>query len=244
VGIAVEPIKNLSLTLDYWGIGMTDVLGAVTLAEVQQNPAKYADLIIRNSQGLIDHIVTSQANRGDARMRGLDLSASYRTPTWAFGRFDAKLDGTWYQKYEFQAEKNGAWLQNIAIITNDGRYGGAGPNANLAGLPQLNPRWKHVLSVTWHYGTAWHTTLSQRYNTGFTDQTPRTGSTITKTPALSMFNTNLRYTGIKDTTLSVGVNNMFNKWPPITADSTYNGYITSMADVMGRTFRISAEHKF
>ena len=244
-GMGWEPVKNLSLTLDYWGIGMRDVLAAVGIAEVQQNPTKYADLIIRNpTTGLIDHILASQTNRGDSRMRGIDVSANYRTPTWAFGRFDAKLDGTWYQKYEFQAEKNGEWLKDIGIITNDGRYGSAGPNAGLAGLPQLNPRWKHTLSVTWHLGANWHTTLSQRYNTGFTDLTPRTGSTLTKVPALSMWNTNLRYTGFANTTLSAGVNNMFNKWPPITADSAYSGYITSLADVMGRTFRISAEHKF
>jgi iron complex outermembrane receptor protein len=32
--------------------------------------------------------------------------------------------------------------------------------------------------------------------------------------------------------------------PPITANSVYNGYVTSMADVMGRVLRISVEHKF
>jgi iron complex outermembrane receptor protein len=243
-GFGVEPVKNLSITVDYWGMKLTDVLGAVAIAEIQQNPAKYASLFTRNADGTIDHIVASQANRGKSRMRGADLALSYRFPLTPVGRFDAKLDGTWYQKYEFQAEKDGAWLSNVGVITNDGRYGSAGPNSGLAGLPQINPRWKHTASVTWNAGD-WSTTLSQRYNTGLTDLTPRTGSTLTRVDAYSQFNLNLRYTGIRNTTLSVGVNNLTQEWPPLTADSVYTGgYITSLADMMGRVVRFSAEYKF
>lgn len=243
-GFGVEPIKNLSVTLDYWGMKLTDVLGAVAIAEIQQNPAKYQSLILRNADGTIDHIVASQANRGQSRMRGADLSLSYRFPVTPVGSFDAKLDGTWYQKYEFQAEKDGAWLSNVGVITNDGRYGSAGPNAGLAGLPQINPRWKHAASVTWKLGK-WSTTLSQRFNTGLTDLTPRTGSTMTKVDSYSQFNLNVRYTGISNMTLSAGVNNITKEWPPITADSVYSGgYITSLADMMGRVYRVSAEYKF
>jgi iron complex outermembrane receptor protein len=242
-GVGYEPIKNLSLTVDYWGIGLRDVLGAVAIAEIQQNPAKYDSLIIRNADGTINHIIASQANRGNSRMRGADLSASYRFPATSVGTFDAKLDGTWYQKYEFQAEKDGPWLSNVGIITNDGRYGSAGPNAGLAGLPQINPRWKHTASVTWKSGV-WSTTLSQRFNTGLTDLTPRTGSTMTKVDSYSQFNVNVKYTGISNLTLSAGVNNITKEWPPITADTVYNGYITSMADMLGRVYRFSAEYKF
>jgi len=243
-GFGYEPVKNLSLTVDYWGMKLTDVLGAVSIAEIQQNPAKYESLIIRNAAGTIDHIVASQANRGKSRMRGIDLSASYRFPTTPFGSFDAKLDGSWYQKYEFQAEKDGVWLSNVGVLTNDGRYGSAGPNAGLAGLPQINPRWKHTASVTWKYGD-FSSTLSQRYNTSLTDLTPRTGSNLTKVDAYSQFNLNVKYTGIQNVTLSAGVNNITKEWPPITADSVYSGgYITSLADMMGRVYRLSAEYKF
>jgi iron complex outermembrane receptor protein len=242
-GFGVEPVKNLSLTVDYWGMKLTDVLGAVAIAEIQQNPAKYANLILRDGNGIIDHIVASQANRGKSRMRGADLSASYNFPTARAGTFLARLDGTWYQKYEFQAEKDGPWLSNVGVITNDGRYGSAGPNAGLAGLPQINPRWKHTASLTWNSGP-WSTTLSQRYNTGLTDLTPRTGSTMTKVDSYSQFNLNLNYTGIKNLTLSAGVNNLTQEWPPVTADTVYNGYITSMADMLGRVYRVSAEYKF
>jgi iron complex outermembrane receptor protein len=243
-GFALEPMKNMTITLDYWGLKLKDVLGAVTIAEIQQNPAKYAEYFVRDSAGLIDHIVASQANRGQSRIRGVDLSARYRFPKTEYGTFDTNIDGVWYQKYEFQSEKNGPWLQNVGIITNDGRFGGAGPNSGLAGMPQINPRWKHTLTVGYSMGD-WRTTLSQRYQTGLDDQTPRVGSTSSKVEAYSQFNVNVKYTGVKNTTFSFGVNNITKEWPPLTANSIYGaGYLTSIADMQGRVFRGTVEYKF
>jgi iron complex outermembrane receptor protein len=243
-GFAYEPIKNLTVTVDYWGLKLKDVLGALAIAEVQQNPAKYETYIIRGANGVIDHIVASQANRGQTRIRGADVSVGYQFPKTSFGTFNAKVDGTWYDKYEFQGEKDGAWLQNVGIITNDGRFGSAGPNSGLAGAPQINPRWKHLASVTYNTG-AWGATLSQRYQTGLTDMTPRTGSTLTKVDSYSQYNLNMRYKGIKNTTISLGVNNITQEWPPLTANSLYGGgYVTSIADMMGRVYRASVEYKF
>ncbi|TWI69699.1 iron complex outermembrane receptor protein [Pseudoduganella lurida] len=243
-GFGLEPIKNLSLTVDYWGLKLKDVLGAVTIGEIQQNPTKYADQILRGADGIIDHIVASQANRGMSRIRGADVSGSYRFPATTYGTFDAKIDATWYHKYEFQAEKDGQWFSNIGIISNDGRYGGAGPNSGLAGLPQINPRWKYTASIGWKLGN-WGTTLSQRFNTGLTDLTPRAGSNLTEVSKYSQYNANVRYTGIKNTTISLGVNNINKELPPLTANTLYGGgYLTSMADMMGRVYRLSAEYKF
>jgi iron complex outermembrane recepter protein len=243
-GFAWDPVKNLSLTVDYWGLKLKDVLGTVTIAEIQQDPVKYAGQIKRRADGTIDYIIASQANRGMSRVRGADVSAAYRFPATAVGTFDAKVDGTWYHKYEFQAEKDGPWYSNIGIITNDGRFGGAGPNAGLAGMPQINPRWKHTASISWTQGP-WGATLSQRYQRGVTDLTPRTGATLARVDDYSQLNLNVRYRGIRNTTISLGVNNLTEEWPPLTANSTYGGgYVTSMADMLGRVYRLSVEYKF
>jgi iron complex outermembrane receptor protein len=242
-GFALEPMKNLTLTVDYWGIKLDDVLGAVTIAEVQQNPAKYESQIIRKPDGMIDHIVASQANRGEMRIRGIDLSTNYRFPATSFGTFDAKLDGSYYQKYEFTSEKGGAWLQNVGVITNDGRFGGSGSNAGLAGMPQMNFRWKHTAALAWRLGD-WKAQVSQRYNTGLTDLTPRNGSSYTKVKGYSQYNLGGSYSGIKHLTLSVGVNNVTNVNPMVTANTLYNGYITSAADILGRAYKLTAEFKY
>lgn len=243
-GFAYEPIKNLTVTVDYWGLKLRNVLGALTIAEVQQNPAKYEQYIFRGPDGIIDHIVASQANRGQTRIRGADVAVGYRFPKTSIGTFNAQLDGTWYDKYEFQGEKDGQWFQNVGIITNDGRFGAAGPNSGLAGMPQVNPRWKHTASLGYTNGP-WGGTLSQRHQTGLRDLTPRAGSSLTKVDSYTQYNLNVRYKGIKNATISLGVNNITEEWPPLTANTIYSGgYVTSMADMMGRVYRASVEYKF
>ncbi len=243
IGMAFEPIKNLSISLDWWGLHLRDQLGAVALAEIQQQPVKYTDQIIRNADGTIDHIIASQANRGESRIRGLDLSTNYRFPVTAIGTFDAKLDGTYYDKYEFTSERGGEWLQNVGIVTNDGRFGGAGPNAGLAGMPQINPRWKHTASLAWRQGP-WRAQVSQRYNSSLTDLTPRPGATINKVKAYSQFNVTAGYSGFKNLNLNFAVNNIGNVNPPMIANSLYTGYLTSLADILGRSYKLTAEYKF
>ncbi|MFG6428821.1 TonB-dependent receptor domain-containing protein [Roseateles sp. LYH14W] len=241
IGGAFEPVRGLLVTADYWGIKLTDVLGAVTLAEVQQQPGKYAANILRKPDGTINYILTSQANRGEMEMRGLDIAATYQLKTSNWGTFNFKLDGTYYDKYAFSVEKGGVMLDNIGILTGDGKF--TGPNAGLATMQQIIYRWKHTASVNWRAGK-WSTQLSQRYSSGLNDLTPRAPSTYTDVKAYKQYNLSIAYSGIKSMKLAVGINNLTNVYPVLTANTTYQGYLTSGADILGRSFRFSGEYTF
>jgi iron complex outermembrane recepter protein len=241
IGGAFEPVRGLLMTVDYWGIKLNDVLGALTLAEVQQQPAKYAANILRKADGTIDHILTSQANRGDMDMRGLDIAATYQLRTSNWGTFNFKLDGTYYDKYSFSIEKGGEMLDDVGILTSDARY--TGPNIGLATMQQIIYRWKHTASVNWRAGK-WSTQLSQRYSSGLNDLTPRAGSNYTDVKAYKQYNLSVAYNGFKDLKVSVGINNLTNVYPVLTANAGYNGYLTSGADILGRSFRFSGEYTF
>lgn len=241
IGGAFEPLPGLLVTADYWSIKLSDVLGALTLAEVQQQPAKYGANIVRKPDGTINYILTSQANRGDMNMRGLDLAATYQLRTGAWGTFNFKLDGSYYDKYAFSVEKGGEMLDNVGILTGDARY--TGPNAGLATTQQIVYRWKHTASVAWRMG-AWSTQLSQRYSSGLTDLTPRAGSSYTDVKAYKQYNLSASYSGFKRLKLNVGINNLTDAYPVLTANTGYNGYLTSNADILGRSYRFSAEYSF
>ncbi|MFN3302526.1 MAG: TonB-dependent receptor domain-containing protein [Roseateles sp.] len=240
-GGAFEPLPGLLVTADYWSIRITDVLGAVTLAEVQSAPSKYAANILRKADGTIDHILASQANRGDMNMRGLDIAATYQLKAGAFGTFNFKLDGTYYDKYSFSVEKGGQMYDNVGILTGDGKF--TGPNAGLATMQQIVYRWKHTAAVAWRLGH-WSTQLSQRYNSGLTDLTPRAGSSYTDVKAYKQYNLSASYSGFKSLKLSFGINNLTNVYPVLTANTTYQGYLTSNADILGRAYRFTAEYSF
>jgi iron complex outermembrane receptor protein len=241
VGGAFEPVRGLLVTVDYWGIKLNNVLGALTLAEVQQQPAKYAANILRNADGTINHILTSQANRGDMDMRGLDIAATYQLKTGDWGTFNFKLDGTYYDKYSFSIEKGGEMLDDVGILTNDARY--TGPNIGLATTQQIVYRWKHTASVNWRMGKL-STQLSQRYSSGLTDLTPRAGSTYTDVKPYKQYNLSMTYAFTKDLKMMVGINNLTNTNPSLTSNSNYSGYLTSSADVLGRSYRFSGEYTF
>jgi iron complex outermembrane receptor protein len=83
-----------------------------------------------------------------------------------------------------------------------------------------------------------------RYNTGLTDITPRAGSTVNHVKAYSQFGASAVYSGIKNLKLGFAVNNITNANPPVTANTIYVGYITSMADVLGRAYKITADYSF
>ncbi|MFG6462159.1 TonB-dependent receptor domain-containing protein [Roseateles sp. DXS20W] len=241
VGGAFEPVRGLLVTVDYWSVKLNDVLGALTLAEVQQQPGKYSANILRKADGTIDHILTSQANRGDMDMRGLDVAATYQLRTNSWGVFNFKLDGTYYDKYAFSVEKGGEMLQDVGILTTDARY--TGPNAGLATTQQIIYRWKHTAAVNWRLGN-WSTQLSQRYSSGLTDLTPRAGSTYTDVKPYKQYNVSAAFSGIKNVKLVFGINNLTNVYPVLTANGNYNGYLTSGADILGRSYRFSAEYTF
>jgi iron complex outermembrane recepter protein len=240
IGGAFEPVRGLLVTADYWGIKLTDVLGALTLAEVQQQPAKYAANILRKPDGTINYILTSQANRGDMEMRGLDIAATYQLRTATLGTFNFKLDGTYYDKYSFSVEKGGEMLDNVGILTGDGKF--TGPNAGLATMQQIIYRWKHTASVGWRLGKL-SAQLSQRYSSGLNDLTPRAGSSYTDVKAYKQYNLSVAY-ALKDIKLTVGINNLTNVYPVLTANTGYNGYLTSGADILGRSFRFVGEYTF
>ncbi|MGQ3054299.1 MAG: TonB-dependent receptor domain-containing protein [Roseateles sp.] len=241
IGGAFEPVRGLLVTADYWSIRLSDVLGALTLAEVQQAPARYSANILRKADGTIDRILTSQANRGDMDMRGLDVAATYQLRAGEWGNFNLRMDGTYYDKYSFSVDKGGEMLQNVGVLTADARY--TGPNAGLATTQQIIYRWKHTASVNWRLGN-WSTQVSQRYSSGLTDLTPRAGSSYTDVKAYKQYNLSVAYGGFKALKVTVGINNLTDVNPALTANTGYQGYLTSGADVLGRSYRFTAEYAF
>jgi len=242
-GGAFEPIRDMMVTVDYWGIRIDDVLGGLAIAEVQQQPVKYAEAMVRKADGTLNYIIASQTNRGMVDIRGIDLSANYKFPASSWGTFSVQLDGTYYDQYNFTTEKGGEVLSNVGIISGDGRYGGSTVNLGVATLPQINFRWKHTAALAWRQGP-WTAQVSQRYNTGVTDQTPRPGSTYTEVKSYSQYGLTVGYAGIKNLKLGLAVNNITDVNPMVTANTTYNGYITSAADVLGRAYKVTAEYSF
>lgn len=65
--MVLEPIKNLVLTLDYFNIEVENQIAALPEGDIFNNPTKYADKFVRNPDGTLNHIITTQDNMGDLK---------------------------------------------------------------------------------------------------------------------------------------------------------------------------------
>ncbi|WP_313872798.1 TonB-dependent receptor [Rugamonas sp. DEMB1] len=154
-GTVLEPIKEVTLTVDYWNIHLKDKIGALPEATIYDpaNFAKYKDLFLRNPDGTPYAIKDLNENLGEVKTDGVDLSLTLRLPRSEYGNFTFTLDGTYVHKYDYQNERNGEFKNNV------GNYGDDRPVF----------RWKHNAALNWRLGD-WSATLAQSYKSSYTDQ--------------------------------------------------------------------------
>lgn len=91
--------------------------------------------------------------------------------------------------------------------------------------------------------------LSQRYQSAIRDQNLAAATGVgTSGPrdvaSFALYNLSVRYTGFRNLTLNATVNNLFDVDPPLTNHRSYRGYLTSVADVLGRAYTLSAAYSF
>ena len=248
IGMVFEPMRNLSFTADYWQMKIENLVNGLPEQEIFNSANRYASRFVRCStvaagtipgislgdidacanlsatQDPIAYIDSPTENLGGMRVSGIDLSASWRSGSTSMGAFGVTMDGTYVSKFKYQRERGGAFIDAV------GRYSDNAPVF----------RWQHVVTVDWTMG-AWRTALAQRYKSGYTDQG---GANDVK--AYLLHDASVTYTGIKNVTLSAGINNLFDKDPPRSVQSTtfQRGYDPRFTDPLGRTFVFRAGYKF
>ena len=229
-GIVIEPTKSLTVSLDYFQIKLRDKIGTVAEQTLFGNYDKYKDSFVYSADGnSLDYVVATLDNLGEMHTSGVDLGLNWRLPRSQYGNFTFAFDGTWVQKYEYQNERGGEYVQNVGV------YGDNGPVF----------RWRHNASLNWNLGQ-WNATLSNKYMSGYHDMNDVDDEFKQKVKAYSIWSLSGMYSGIKNTELTVGVKNLLNEDPPFTNQySTFqSGYDPRFADPLGRTFYVRATYKF
>jgi iron complex outermembrane recepter protein len=229
-GFVYEPIKNLVFTADYFNIEVENLVSTLGEASIFNEPEKYSDRFVRDSNGLLDYVNASYINSGGLKTQGIDLSLNYLTPVTAGGRFGFGIDGTYVIDLKYQEEKGQPW-------------------ENLVGQYQ-DPavvRWKHVANLNWSY-EAWKMVFEQEFVRGYHDQnmTGREGFDNHKVPDYTLYNFSTTYTGFKNLSLTGGIKNMFDEDPSASnvVDNFQMGYDPRYGDPTGRTYFVRGTYKF
>jgi len=235
-GFVLEPVKDISLTMDYWHIELTDTLGSLSETAIFGNPTLYSANFVRNPNGLLAYINEDTQNLGGTVTSGEDVDFLYKSPSTSVGKFLFDLRGTYTNEYRQQTMANAPWTNNV------GQFGGV-TLGTYSSNPLLTFRWKHNAMLSWQYGS-WGAVLSENYQSGYHDQnTAVTSQYYRNISSYSVTNLTTSYTRIKNLTLTAGVSNLFNQAPPET-NSQSTGILLDYASAVGRAYILSATYKF
>lgn len=235
LGMVVEPLKNMTVSLDYFNIHVKNSIGQLSQNAIFANTTKYADLFVRNADGSLAYVKDIVSNLGDLRTSGVDVGLAYALPKSGAGDFKVALDGTYVTRFETQNEKNGAWISNLGTFGSNGS-GTSNPS------PTYTFRWKHTLRLSWGRGD-WFSQLTQNYNTSYHDLNAVLPQYYRDIKPYSVWNMTVAYKGFKHTNLTLGVSNLFNVDPPVT-NSNPTAYANNIASPIGRAVNARLSYDF
>ncbi|HBZ05400.1 MAG TPA: TonB-dependent receptor [Massilia sp.] len=237
LGIVVEPFKGFSASLDWWAINIKDRILKRSASDVLKNPTVYAANIYRNNDGLIEFVDARWFNASGAKTRGIDLGLRGDGKFGDGYKWSATLDGTWTGSYQFAEVDGQPYKEYVGeFFTRD-----------------LYLRWKHSATLSVSRGD-WNVLLSNNFASGYKDQLPNGGKGALPAgfdpdvSSYTRFGLSTTYSGFKNTKLTVGVQNLFDRDPPFTAhnvdDVVGAGWDPRVADPRGRAFTFNVQYKF
>ncbi len=239
-GMVFEPIPGTSLSVDYFKINLKNAIdNGISPVTILGDLGKYGYLVTRgpvdpafpNLPGPITSILQTYVNIGGEHIQGLDIEGRWRGEEYSWGRMSFDIQGTYYLRYD---------AQNV-----DGTWSGSVGNSYGSAVTGVIPRWKHYATLSWERGP-WGATLGNSFQDSYTDQqTDFNGNTRT-VGTLSLWDLQGTYTGFKNTKLTLGVKNLFDKDPPLSnQQSTFIiGFDPSYYDPRARFVYGSVNYKF
>jgi len=251
-GIVLQPMKDLSVSIDYFDIKVTDTIGVVSSATTLDQCLKtgnptFCSLITRDRAGTLwllpqSQIVETNQNIGGTSTKGFDFGVNFAMRMGNLGNLGISAVGTLLKGLAVEE------IKGLGTYDCVGLYG-----LNKCGSP--NPEWRHKLRGTW--ATPWNVdlALTWRHLTKVeiqesTDQPLLTGSfqPVNKTLAAQNYiDLAGSWTATKGLTLGFGVNNVFDRSPPVVVVGTGQGNgntFPGVYDALGRKIFLNGTYKF
>ena len=240
IGFVVSPVDWFSASVDLFNVEITDRISNRTPQEVIDN--NLTQFILRNPDNTINLVRGGWINVAGEEVRGADITLSLNHKN-AMGRWTAGLDGTYLASYKTRKSSTEPESDRV------GEFG------DFDYLWDLKLRWKHTATFGFATGD-WSTTLTQIYKAGYKSEVDGFGSGVIlqdlgfqkKIKAYALYNVSASYTGIKNTTLTAGITNLFDKDPPFSNHNVDNvagaGWDARVGDPRGRGFNVRLTHKF
>jgi iron complex outermembrane recepter protein len=240
VGFVVSPVDWFSASVDLFNVEITDRISNRTPQEVLDN--NLTQLIERNPDGTIRLVRGTWLNVASDKVRGADINLALNHRA-AIGKWTAELDGTYLKSFKSRKAANEPESERV------GEFG------DFDYLWDLKLRWKHTATFGFESGD-WSTSFTQIYKSSYKSEVDGFGNGViqqdlgfqTKVKAYTLYNLSVSYGGIKNTKLTLGITNLFDKDPPFSNHNVDNvagaGWDARVGDPRGRAFNVRLTHKF
>jgi len=236
LGVVFQPVRRLSLSVDYWNIAVDNTIGTITIPQLLANIAAFPDRIQRTN-GIITLVDLRTGNFGSRRTEGIDIAL--RGSMDAFGGLaSVGLDGT------YLLDKREKLLPSLAYTDLRGIFTFTG---------DLGLKWKHNAYISFEKDDL-NVTLTQIFRQGYQNfALPASATRPDYNPRVSdyiVYNLAMTYSGFAPNfRITAGIRNVFDRDPPfaITYDSNTgagSSWEPRVADPRGRSFTIATEVKF
>jgi iron complex outermembrane receptor protein len=229
-GVILQPrfIPGLALTADWFKIKVKDVIGTIpwnTIASTCVTTGTLCDLIHRDQFGSLwrtqnGFINVQNANVGELDTKGFDFQGTYNHRLGAIGTMNVSFVGT-YLKELFSAFPG-------SDVECAGFYGGS------CGTP--NPKWRHKLRVGLTMPNGMGVSAQWRYfgSTDLFDRKESSPPADLHLSSISYFDLAFTARMAQKLNLRLGVNNIFDKDPPLTELGANGNTYPQTYDAMGR----------
>jgi outer membrane receptor protein involved in Fe transport len=257
-------ITGLSLTFDYYDIKIADTISSFAPDEVIQACALRGDpdlcsLINRDVRGTLwligrypdgAYTISTNQNIGDFRARGLDVAAAYPWNLGDRGYINFSFIGT--SSLENSIENPLVAYDCSGYMGNQCGYGrGRGPE----------PKWRHRMRASWNTNFKTTFTLGWRLLGSVTNDdfspdedlrdegthTALIGAGSDKFPTYNWFDLHVTYAFQDGLRVTLGVNNILDKEPPLGAgleDIDYGPGYYGQYDYLGRALYANLQFQF
>lgn len=241
-GIVFEPVQGLSASVDYYRVKLSNVIDVVPLdAVLGSGHADWeAGYIVREPPdpqqpdlpGKIVYAVQYPTNLGTITTSGIDLGLQWQGPATSIGRFSLGLNGTYVLEYTQSG------------FVSDFVPSGVGMRGILGAIA----RYRQYAHLDWAFGP-WGATLANNYQSGYSEPCSPydpSGCALRGVGSYSVWDVQVRYSAGANTVLSLGIRNMLDTVPPLTAQygAWQVGIDPSYADPRGRMFYAALSYAF
>lgn len=228
VGVTWEALDTLALSLDYWSFKFQDQIAAESADQVLLRDPN-GPQAIRDQFGRLLGVNVGYFNAGETETAGVDMKLDYSIELFGDHRFSVQNNLTWIERYEVQVGPG------QPVIDAVGRR-----NSNNPGFP--TPEWRDNLTLGWEHGHC-SASVTMRYTDAVLDDVflPITATPVNEVGSWTVFDIQFqqRFGADQRTRLTIGAINAFDREPPA---ATFTGYISGLADALGRQAYVRFEH--